>query len=190
MTFDFAAARQIMVDSQVRPNDVTDMAIQHAMRTIAREQFCPPQKTYLAYADCEIDYAPGRVMMRPRDVSKLLHAVKPRPSDHALVIASPYSAAVFESIGLTVTRLEEGDLKRPPAGSFDVIVCEGAICEVPKAWLDALAPNGRLAVSVRRGRAGKVRLYVRAPEGVGYRDIFEASPPILAGFEPEPGFVF
>jgi len=190
MTFDFAAARETMVDTQVRPNDVTDMAIQHAMRTVAREGLCPADKAYLAYADCEIEYAPGRWMMRPRDVSKLLHAVKPRAGERALVIASPYAALILEAIGLAVTRLEDGDLKQPPAGAFDVIICEGAVAAPPKAWLDALAPSGRLSVAVRSGPAGKVRLYVRAPEGVSYRDVFEASPPILAGFEPEFGFVF
>jgi protein-L-isoaspartate(D-aspartate) O-methyltransferase len=190
MTFDFAAARQIMVDSQVRPNDVTDMHIQHAMRRIAREALCPPDKAYLAYADCELPYAPGRVMMRPRDVAKLLQTAKPRSGERALAIASPYAAAVLEAIGLSVTRLDDGDLKTPPTGPFDVIVCEASVAEPPQAWLTALAPGGRLVVAVRSGPAGKARLYVRSPDGVGFRDVFEAAPPVLAGFEPEPGFVF
>ncbi len=190
MTFDYAAARQIMVDSQVRPNDVTDLAIQHAMRTIERERMCPEGQGYLAYADCEIEYAPGRWLMRARDVSKLIHAAKPRPGERALAIGAPYAAAVLEAIGLSVTRLEEGDLKTPPAGGFDVVVCEGSVAEPPKAWLQALAVGGRLAVSVRSGPAGKVRLYLRAAEDVGYREVFEASPPFLAGFEPVAGFVF
>src|SRR5271170_6130599 len=104
MTFDFAAARDIMVDSQVRPNDVQDLAIQHAMRTVAREQFCPAGKTQLAYADAELEYAPGRFALRPRHVAKLLYAVAPRPGERALAIAAPYAAAVLEQIGLTVTR--------------------------------------------------------------------------------------
>ena len=190
MTFDFAAARQIMVDSQVRPNDVPDMGVQHAMRSVARERLCPADKQHLAYADCEVAYASGRVMMRPRDVGKLLFTLRPRAGERALAIAAPYAAAVLEAIGLEVTRLDDGDLKRPPAGAFDVIVCEGGVSEVPKAWLEALAENGRLAVSVRSGPAGRVRLYVRAVDGVGHRDVFDASPPILAELAAEPGFVF
>lgn len=189
MTFDFAAARQTMVDSQVRPNDVTDMGVQHAMRTVERERLCPPDKAYLAYADCEIEIAPGLVLMRPRDVAKLLQTLKPRAGETALAIAAPYAAAVLEAIGLTVTRLD-GDLKNPGTGVYDLIVCEGGVSEPPASWLGALAPGGRLAVPVRRGPAGKVRLYVRGAEDVGFRDVFEASPPILAGFEAEPGFVF
>ncbi len=190
MTFDYAAARQIMVDSQVRPNDVTDLAVQHAMRTIAREAMCPADKAYLAYADCEIEYAPGRWMMRPRDVSKLIHACRPKPGERALAIAAPYAAAVLEAVGLSVTRLDVGDLKVPPAGEFDVIVCEGSVSAPPPAWLKALATGGRLGVTVRNGPAGKVRLYLRAADDIGYREVFEASPPVVAGLEAEPGFVF
>ena len=190
MTFDFAAARQIKVDSQVRPNDDTDMAIQHAMRRIAREDLCPPDKAYLAYADCEIAYAPGRVMMRPRDVAKLLQTGKPRSGERALAVAAPYAAAVLEAIGLSVTRLDTGDLKSPPAGPYDLILCEASAPEAPKAWLDALAPGGRLVLPVRVGPAGRVRLYVRGPDGIGFRDAFDASPPVLAELQAEPGFVF
>ncbi len=190
MTFDFAAARQMMVDTQVRPNDVTDVALQQAMRTVPREALCPEGKAWLAYADSEVDYAPGRVLMRPRDVAKLIFAARPKAGETALAIAAPYVGAVLDSMGLTVDRLDEGDLKHPKAGNYDVILCEGSVAEVPAAWLAALAPGGRLAVAVRRGPAGKVRAYVRTAEGVGYREVFEASPPVLAGFETEPGFVF
>lgn len=190
MTFDYAAARQIMVDSQVRPNDVTDLAIQHAMRRVEREKLCPADKVHLAYADCEIAYAPGRVMMRPRDVAKLIFTAAPRAGERALAIAAPYAAAVLDSMGLSVTRLDGDNLKTPPAGAFDVIVCEGSVSEPPAAWLAALAPEGRLAVAVRRGPAGKVRLYTRSGGEVGSRDVFEAAPPVLGGFEAQPGFVF
>jgi protein-L-isoaspartate(D-aspartate) O-methyltransferase len=190
MTFDFAAARQIMVDSQVRPNDVTDLAIQRAMRSVERERFCPPQRGHLAYADAEVEYAPGRWLLRPRDVAKLLQAVSPRPGERALAIAAPYAAAVMRHIGLTVTELTEGDLKSPAAGAYDVVVCEGAVAEVPPGWTAALAQDGRLGVVVRLGPVGKCRLYLRAGETCGWRQVFDATPPVLAGFETEPGFTF
>ena len=43
----------------------------------------PPARPYvrrtrgLAYADAEMEYAPGRYLMRPREIGKLLQAVKP-----------------------------------------------------------------------------------------------------------------
>jgi protein-L-isoaspartate(D-aspartate) O-methyltransferase len=190
MTFDFAAARDIMVDSQVRPNDVPDLALQQAMRTVAREQFCPPDKARLAYADAELDYAPGRVLLRPRHVAKLLYAVSPRAGEKALAIAAPYAAAVLEEMGLAVTRLDGEDLKTPPAGEFNVVICEGAVAEPPAAWLAALAPEGRLGVIVRTGPIGKARLYLRSEAEIGWRPVFDATPPFLPGFEPQPGFVF
>lgn len=190
MTFDFAAARDIMVDSQVRPNDVPDLAIQHAMRTVARERFCPAGKAELAYADAELEYAPGRVLLRPRHVAKLLYAVAPRPGERALAVAAPYAAAVLEAIGLGVTRYDGEDLKTPPAGDYDVVICEGAAAQPPAAWLAALAPGGRLGVIVRQGPSGHARLYLRSGEDIGWRPVFDATPPILPGLETEPGFVF
>lgn len=189
MAFNFDEARRIMVDSQVRTADVTDLAIQRAMRQAPREVCCPPDKAALAYADTEVEYAPGRWLMRPRDVAKMLQAVGPRPGEMALAIAAPYAAMVLEAIGLKVTRCDD-ELKTPPGGGYDVIVCEGSVCECPKTWPAALAEGGRLAVVVRTGAAGRLRLYVKAAGETGFRGVFEAAPPILAGFEPEVGFTF
>ncbi len=74
---DFAAARLNMVESQVRTQDVTDVRIHDAMRELSRESFMPEGKAYLAYADASVEYAPGRCLMQPRDVAKLLQAVRP-----------------------------------------------------------------------------------------------------------------
>ena len=190
MVFDFVAARGVMVDSQVRPNDVTDLAIQRAMRSVERERLIPPERRHLAYADAEVEYAPGRWLLRPRDIAKLLQAVSPRPGESALAIAAPYAAAVMEHIGLTVTQAMDGDLKAPIPGTYDVIVCEGAVGAVPDVWPAALALDGRLGVVVRDGPVGKCRLYLRAGEGCGWRVAFDSTPPVLAGFEAEHGFTF
>ncbi|MDB5466231.1 MAG: protein-L-isoaspartate carboxylmethyltransferase, partial [Phenylobacterium sp.] len=56
---DLAAARLNMVESQVRPADVTDVRIHDAMREIPRERFVP-DRAYMAYADMEVAYEPGR----------------------------------------------------------------------------------------------------------------------------------
>ena len=190
MTIDFDAARQVMVDSQVRPNDVPDLTIQRAMRRVARERFTPEGQGYLAYADTEVEYAPGRWLLRPRDVAKMLQTVRPRTGESALAIAAPYAGAVLAQMGLAVTTLDTGDLKTLPAGAYDVIVCEGAVAECPDAWLAGLAQGGRLAVVVRGGPVGKLRLYIRSDGELGFRDVFDATPPILTGFEAETRFAF
>jgi protein-L-isoaspartate(D-aspartate) O-methyltransferase len=184
---DFAAARLNMVESQVRPSDVTDVRIHDAMRALRREDFLPPGKAYLAYADIEVEYAAGRSVLKPRDMAKLLQAVRPMPGERALAIAAPYAAAVLEKLGLSVTRLDEGDLSQP-AGTFDLIVCEGAVGRAPAAWTAALALRGRLGVVERDGPVGKACVYLRADDGVGRREVFDATPPVLAGFAAQHGF--
>ena len=94
---DFAQAREQMVDSQVRPNDVTDPRIQYAMRTLPRERFAPPQKRTVAYGDMELEVAPGRTLMRARDLSKLIHALAAQSHERGLEIAGAtgYGAAVL-----------------------------------------------------------------------------------------------
>ena len=190
MTFDFAAARRMMVDTQVRVNDVTDVTIQTAMKQIPRERLCPAGQSHMAYADAEVEYAPGRWLLRPRDAAKLLQSVRPRAGETALCIAAPYLADILDDMGLIVTRLNDGDLKAAPAGPFDVVVCEGAVADVPASWTAALADGGRLGVIVRKSRAGKARIYVKTGADLGWREPFDANPPVLAGFEPVVGFAF
>lgn len=187
---DTAAARLNMVESQVRTNDVTDVRIHDAMRSLRREEFVPAGKAYLAYADLEVEYADGRWLLKPRDVAKLLQAARPMPGERVLAIAAPYAAAVIEAMGVPVTRLEGEDLTAVPTGEFDVVICEGAVARAPEAWRAALAPGGRLALVERDGPVGKACLYVAAEDGIGRRELFDATPPVLKGFEAQHGFAF
>jgi protein-L-isoaspartate(D-aspartate) O-methyltransferase len=190
MSADFAAARLNMLDSQVRPADVTDWALQDAIGVAPRESVVPADKGFAAYADTEVEYAPGRWLLRPRDVSKLLQALRPAAGDRALAIAAPYAALVLETMGLNVDRIDGEDLTAVTGAGYDLIIIEGAVVKAPDAWTAALAPGGRLGVIERAGPAGKATIYVRAEDGVGARPIFEATPPWLAGFEPVHGFAF
>ena len=213
MTLDFHAARENMVENQVRTNDVTDHPVQDAMRVIARERLCPPGKLHLAYAEAVVEYAPGLFLMQPRDISKLLQAVRPRTGERALAICAPYAAAVMAEIGLKVTlRLPEGGTSAVIASAFagakvafetgdiaamsdgapyDVIICEGAVTHTPKTWLDMLGEGGRLGVVERSGPVGRARLYTCGSDGlIAGREIFDATPPVLAAFREAPAFVF
>jgi len=190
MASDFTLARLNMVESQIRTADVTDLPLQDALRVVLRETVTPADKAHLAYADAEVEYAPGRWLLRPRDVGKLLQALRPVAGEKALAIAAPYAALVLEAMGLHVDRLDGDDLKKVPNGGFDLIVCEGAVDRAPQAWLDALAPNGRLGVVERAGPVGRAVIYVRGDDGAGRRTDFDSSPPIMAGFEALAGFAF
>jgi protein-L-isoaspartate(D-aspartate) O-methyltransferase len=186
MTSDFRAARLNMVESQVRTSDVTDLTISDAMRTIAREDFTGG-KPHLAYADVEVEYEPGLYLLRPRDVAKLLQAIRPKAGERALAIRAPYAAAVLREIGLAVTEAADAS---GAAGPFDVIIAEGAVAQTPPAWTDALALGGRLAVIQRAGPVGQAKLYLRSEDDVGARSLFDAAPPFLPGHEPRKTFAF
>ncbi len=206
---DFAAARKVMVDSQVRVNDVTDRALQAALLAVPRERFLPEDRAWSAYAEIEPEIADGRRLMLARDLSKLLMALDARPGESALALAAPYAAAVLARLGLTATAqdseaavfdvagavlAEEGvqtvvaPLTAPAGGGYDIIICEGAIPGRPEAWLKALNVGGRMAVVERTGPAGKAVLYVRGEQGVSRRELFDAAPPMLVELSPEPTF--
>jgi protein-L-isoaspartate(D-aspartate) O-methyltransferase len=206
---DYAAARKLMVDSQVRVNDVTDRALQAALLDAPRERLLPADRAFAAYAEMEPEIAAGRRLMLPRDVSKLLMALAARPGERALAVAAPYAAVVLARMGLEVTAQEseaavfevagatladEGvaatvaPLARPAGEGWDVIVSEAAVPVRPDAWLDALKVGGRLAVVERTGPTGKAILYVRGEQGLSRRELFDAAPPVLAELAPEPTF--
>ena len=206
---DFAAARKVMVDSQVRVNDVTDRALQAALLAVPRERFLPADRAWSAYAEIEPEIVGGRRMMLARDLSKLLMALDAQPGETALALAAPYAAAVLARLGLEVTAqdsdaavfdvvgdvlAEEGvqtvtaPLNAPAAGGYDIIICEGAVPGRPEAWLEVLKVGGRLAVVERTGPVGKAVLYVRGEQGISRRELFNAAPPVLAELSPDPIF--
>ena len=210
MTLDYRAARENMVENQVRTNDVTDHAVQDAIRLVARERLCPSSKQHLAYAETEVEYAPGYFLLQPRDIAKLLQGVRPRAGERALAISAPYAAMVMRRIGLEV-RLKLADAVEAPAylaeagievvrgdlsafdqvGPFDVIVVEGAVQYATQSWKDMLAEGGRLGVVEREGPVGRAKLYVRGVDGlVAGRTLFDATPRFLKGFSPQAAFQF
>lgn len=185
MQQDFARSRTNMVENQVRTNDVTDLHVQDSMRVVPRERFCAPARAHLAYAEAAAEYAPGWFLAEPRDVSKLLQAVRPRPEERVLAIAAPYAAAVMARIGCRViarqpegaaydavraaleaagAAVECGDLLNlGDEGPFDVIVCEGGLPRAPwpgrtrSRWAGAWACSSARARWARRGFTSRRR---------------------------------
>lgn len=215
---DLAHARDVMVESQVRTNDVTDPRILRAMRTIPRERFAPAQKRALAYADLELEVAPGRTLMRPRDLAKLVQALAPRSGERALEIAGAtgYGAAVLGTCCREVVSLDSeptlsfaaraalescGVLNVQTvstaaadgwgdAAPYDLIFLNGSTEVLPDAWFEQLADGGRLGVIVRQGAAGSARIYTKSGSAVSYRVAFDAAPPAAPGLTRPPAFAF
>ncbi len=111
---DFAAARRMMVDGQVRTADVTDPRLLDAMFATPREGFIPARKAELAYLDLDLplgegDAAAGRRLLKPMVLAKLIQAAGIGPQDHVLDVgcASGYSAAILGQLAGSVVALEE-----------------------------------------------------------------------------------
>lgn len=216
--FDFDAARETMVESQIRTADVTDLNLLSSFRNMARERFVPASRMALAYGDAVIEYDDGRCLLRPRDFAKLVQAVDIQPDEVVLDIACArgYSTAVISRLADTVVGLEtddenvdrattlltdagvlnaavvKGDLKRgaPEHGPFDVIMVNGAVAAPSDAWFGQLTNGGRLAVIVKTGPIGRATVYTKSGNAIGDRVAFDANAPYLPGFEPARGFVF
>jgi protein-L-isoaspartate(D-aspartate) O-methyltransferase len=216
---DFQAARRIMVDSQIRPNNVSDPEYVHAFMAVPREAFVPSGKKSIAYSEFEIPTGEDRAMWIPRDIAKMLKALAPRPSDVALVIGagSGYSAALLAELTETVIAVEDSEeavdrlTERmsalgydqvaaveaplteglPDQAPFDVILICGMVEQVPAALTAQLADGGRLGAVVKMDDAlGRARIYSRAGDTVGHRDSFECTPPEFTCFRKPAAFVF
>ena len=216
---DFAHQRRIMVDSQIRVNDVTDTSVVSAFMQTPREVFVPKSMQASSYAEYELPTSEGRALWIPRDLSKLLSALEPQANDISLVIGAGagYSAALLGRMTQAVIALEEdealveamserfaqigldqavattGSLAQglPGQGPYDLILIAGMVESIPDAWTAQLQEGGRLGVVVAKGKdLGEARIYKKAGETVSYREAFECCPPILPGFENAPAFVF
>lgn len=216
---DMSVARAHMVEGQVRTSDVTDKRITGIMGQLERERFVPADKRALAYADMCVEVKAGRFLMDPRNLAKLMQLAEVQPSDRVLDVAcaTGYSAAVLCRISADVVTLEEdeelakfaapvlrtcdklgrlfgvvGPLKigAPTQAPFDVIFVNGSVSEVPQAWVQQLKEGGRMVVIISDGPLGKAYFCVRKGGGLSRRFAFDATVPLLPGFERSQSFVF
>jgi protein-L-isoaspartate(D-aspartate) O-methyltransferase len=120
----FAAARQKMVDGQVRPSDVTDIRIIDAMLEVPREAFVPQNQQAMAYLDLDLDVsaagATKRFLIKPVVLAKMLQAAEIGDTDNVLVVgcATGYSAAVVAKLAARVTATESEPSLAAKAGDI------------------------------------------------------------------------
>lgn len=212
---DFAARRTMMVDTQVRPADVTKFPVIEAMLTIPREDFVPANRRAVAYAEESLDIG-GRQLLEPRTLAKLVDALDIQPDELVLDLACGYgySAAVVARMAEAVVAIED-DADRaaeaehrlaeagifnvavlhaplaegaPRQGPYDVIVVEGAVEEIPDAILEQLREGGRIGALFREGALGVARIGLRLGGQLSWRYAFNANAPMLPGFERQRGF--
>lgn len=215
---DFALRRRMMVDTQVRPSDVTKYPIIDAMLRVPREAYVPAARIEAAYMGENIVLAPGRVMLEPRTSAKMLDALELQRSDAVLDVGCGlgYSAALLAEMVDAVVAIEEDEAMAAAAeanlaaqsvhnvavvraplrdgaakhGPYDAIMIEGAVEVMPDAILAQLKDGGRIAAIFADGALGVVRIGYKIEGSVSWRFAFNAGAPVLPGFAKAPDFAF
>jgi protein-L-isoaspartate(D-aspartate) O-methyltransferase len=160
---DFERLRQSMVDSQIRPNDVTDLRVISAMLDLPRERFVPAARAELAYLDDDliVGEASGggapRFLLEPMILAKLIQALDISGTDRVLDVgcATGYSTALLSKLAATVVGLESDEKIASAAratlaglgiGSVQIVagkLTEGAAAAAP---FDVILINGSVEV--------------------------------------------
>ncbi|MBN9885834.1 protein-L-isoaspartate O-methyltransferase family protein [Salipiger abyssi] len=212
---DFATRRRMMVDTQVRPSDVTKFPIIEAMLKIPREAFVPDGRQEAAYAGRNVPLADGRVVLEPRTLAKMLDALNLDNDDLVLDIGAGmgYSSAVIARIAEAVVAVEEDETLAEEAqgllsehsdnvilhtgalvdgaaehGPYDAIVIEGGVEELPATLTEQLKDGGRIACLFMEGALGTVRIGWKVDGAITWRFAFNATAPVLPGFKKQVAF--
>lgn len=213
---DFSARRTMMVDTQVRPSDVTKFPIIEAMLSVKREDFVPSAKREAAYMGENLSLSSGRVLLEPRTLAKMLDVLDIGQDELVLDIGTGlgYSSAVIAHMAQAVVALEEdadmareaeeglmsagmdnvvvhtGALNEGAAehGPYDVILIQGGVSHVPDTILAQLKDGGRMAGVFIDGALGEVRVGYKLDGRVNWRKNFNAGAPVLEGFEAHDAF--
>lgn len=208
---DFDAAREAMVESQLRPQGVADPAVLEAMGTIERERFLPSHTRPLAYVDRAVAIGGRRFLSAPAVLGQLITQMKVEPGQRALVVGAGtgYSTAVLTHMGLDVVALESsaGLAGRARelgtavvAGALEAgwrkgapyrhILIDGAIEVIPDAIVDQLEDGGRLGAALVDRSITRLIVGRKAGGAFGYLSIGDAGAPALPGFARPRAFTF
>lgn len=210
---DFSTRRVMMVDTQVRPSDVTKFPIIAAMLAVPRESFVPAGQMEAAYAGLNLALSPNRVVLEARSLAKLLDFLDIQPGDRVMDLAAGYgyASAVLAEMGCDVVAVEEdaamaeagrkalvGKARMvtaaltsgaPAEGPYDAIVVQGAVEQMPAAILAQLKEGGRIGALFMQAALGTARIGLKRNGVVNWRNVFNATAPVLPGFAARRGFV-
>jgi len=210
---DYALRRRMMVDTQVRPSDVTKFPIIDAMLTIPRERFVPDAAREAAYAGEHIPLPNGRVILDARVLAKTLDALTLTGDELVLDIAGGlgYGAAVISRMTEAVVLLEDDPDLADEAqqslsdigmdnvivqtgnlldgakehGPYDIILIEGGVEDVPDAVLDQLKEGGRIACLFMEHQLGSLRIGHKIDGQISWRFAFNAGAPVITAFKKQ-----
>ena len=215
---DTLAARQQMVDQQIRTWEVLDPRVLAALAAVPREVFVPAAYRDLAFADAEIPIGCGQVMLAPNIHGRILQALCLDTADEALEVGtgSGYlSAAISLLAGSTRSidiqaelthfaarnlralpqarvELETRDaMSGAPLGEFDAIAVTGSLPVYDPRFERCLRVGGRLFAVIGTAPVMEAVLIRRVDENEWLREsLFETVITPLLNAPPAPEFVF
>ena len=213
---DYKARRKIMVDTQIRPSDVTKFPIIDAFLSIPREKFVPDGKKEAAYIGENFQIGQSRVILDPRTLAKLLEALDVQKDELVLDIGTGlgYSSAIISLIAELVIAVEDdgtltseaeeilseigadnvvvqlGQLEdgAPEHGPYDIIILQGGVEEIPGSILKQLKNGGRVGAIFIEDGLGTAKIGFKLNDKISWRYSFNASAPVLPGFFKQKGF--
>jgi protein-L-isoaspartate(D-aspartate) O-methyltransferase len=213
---DFASRRVMMVDTQVRPSDVTKFPIIDAMLSVPREVYVPDDRREAAYVGENLTIGSGRVLLEARTLAKLLDALDIRPGEMVLDLGCGlgYSAAVIARIAGTVIAVEDDErlaaeaqrllseegvdnalvIAGPLAAGaakhapYDAITVQGGVETLPDTLLAQLKDGGRIGAVFMDGAVGSAMIGFKSDGRVSWRPVFNATAPVLDGFRKARAF--
>jgi len=173
---DATAARQLMVDSQLRARGISDLGVLNAMLRVPRHEFVPVADRTQAYEDHPLPIGDGQTISQPYIVARMLESLQLRPTDKVLEVGtgSGYVTAllselttqvfsvernpilaesarhVLAALGHTNVRVLTGDgtLGLPDVAPFDAIMVSAAAPSLPPALLAQLREGGRMIIPI------------------------------------------
>jgi protein-L-isoaspartate(D-aspartate) O-methyltransferase len=206
----------MMVDTQVRPSDVTKFPIIDAMLSVPREAFVRSSMREAAYIGENLDIGGGRVLLEPRTLAKMLDVLDIKPTEVILDIAPGlgYSTAVLAHMAEFVIGVEDDESRAEEAqsilseqgidnaaiisgalaegaaksGPYDVIILQGAVEVLPDSLLAQLKDGGRIVSIFAEGDLGVVRIGYKMDQRINWRMAFNAGAPVLTGFAKKAEF--
>jgi len=213
MTIDYAHARELMVEQQIRPWDVLDIRVLDVLATLPREAFVAETHKKLAYTDVELPLGFGQKMMKPVIEGRTLQALDLQPGDEVLEIGtgSGYLSACIGALAREVLSLEiqpelassaRANLDAAGLGTnvrietadalgwnserrFDAICVTAAVKTIPSHFVSLLRPGGRLFVI--RGTSPVMEAVLVKADG-STESLFETDIAYLRGAAPAPQF--
>lgn len=216
---DYKAARQSMIESQLRTNFIRDEKVLNAMEKVERQDFVPKAYKGVAYLDEDILIAEERVMMEPLLAAHYIQSADIKETDEVLVVAAGlgYELALIHEFTNSIVAVEDNIALRKQAeenlnhksidsiafitsvnndegvaeyAPFDAIMILGSVEFLPETFSNQLREGGRLIYIERDGVIGRLKKITKTKDGQAEEIIRDAYVPVLPRFKKKEKFIF